>query len=127
MNRAELVFHPVGGFLQQQAEAVSSEFLQKFVRVLGVPHLQDLDLQSGLFQHGDSSLGGILTGFIPVVNQHYLFGIAGKQRGVFLCQRGAQGRHRTVKAILMQRNRIHVALHQNHIAKLAFLGKIQGE
>ena len=127
LNGPELILHPVGGFLQKEPELVRSELPQVFVRVLGIPHLQNLHLKPCLFQHGNGPLGGILARVVPVVDEHNLLRIPAQQRRVLLRQGGAQGGHRTVKAVLVQGNGIHIPLHQNQVAQLGFLGNIQGE
>ena len=123
----QLILHPVGGFLQQDPEPVRAELSQEFVRVLCVPHFQNLDLQPRLFQHGNGPLGGVLPRLVPVVDQNDLLGIPGKQGRVFLRQGSAQGGNRTVKAVLVEGNGIHIPFHQNQIPKSGFLGKIQGK
>jgi hypothetical protein len=57
-DAAQPVFGLVFGFVEQQAEAVGSEFPQKFVRVLRALHPQHLDLDPGLLEHRD---GGALS------------------------------------------------------------------
>ena len=101
--------------------------MQEFVRVLGVLHLQDLDLKARLFEHRDSSLGGTLAGLVAVVDQDHLFGVAGQKRRVLLRQGGAERRHGAVKTILMQGDGVHVALHQNEVRKFGLLRQIQGK
>ena len=120
-NGPQLIFHTVGRLLQQQPEAIRSKFLQEFIRVLGIPHLQHLHLQAGLFQNGNSPLGGVLACIVAVIDQHHLIGIAAEQIGAILRQGSAQGGHGTVKAVLMQGNGVHIALHQDQITKFAFL------
>ena len=127
LNRPQLIFHAIGGFFQQNPETIRPEFFQKLVRILGIPHLQDLHLQSCLFQHGNCPLSSALTGFIAVINEDHLLGVPGHQHRMFLRQRGSQRSHRAVKSILVQGNRIHVALYQNQIAKFTFLCEIQSE
>ena len=127
LNGPELILHPVGGFLQKEPELVRSELPQVFVRVLGIPHLQNLHLKPCLFQHGNGPLGGILARVVPVVDEHNLLRIPAQQHRVLLRQGGAQGCHRAVKAVLVQGNGVHIPLHQNQVAQLGFLGNIQGE
>ena len=81
----------------------------------------------GLLQNGDGPAGGPLSGLVAVVDQHHLVGVAGQQGSVLLGQGGAQGGHGAVKAILVQRHGVHIALHQDQVAKLTFLRQIQGK
>ena len=101
-NGGQLVFHPVRGTFQQQFKPVSTEFLQKFIGILGILNLQNLYLQTCLFQDGNGSGCGVLTGIVTVINQHDLVGIAGHQCRLLFRQTGTEGRNGIVKAILMQ-------------------------
>ena len=104
--------------LQQEPEPVGTEFFQKFVRVLGPLHPQDLDLDAGLFQQIDGPAGSALSGLVAVVGDDHLLRIFGQQVGVFLRQAGAERRHGAVKAVLMQGDGVHIALGQDDAALL---------
>ena len=64
---------------------------------------------------------------VRIVNQVHLLCVTAQKCGVLLGQAGAKRRHGAVKAVLVQGNGIHIPLHQNQVAQLAFLCQIQGE
>ena len=78
IDSIELIFDPVGRGFQQKLKLICAEFLQEFIRVFGIPDLQNFHLQASTLQNGDGALGGILTGLVAIVNENDLIGIAGQ-------------------------------------------------
>ena len=122
-----MIFHPVCAVLQQNPEFIRSKFLQILVRVLRIPHLQNLHLEPRLFKHGDGPLGGILPRLVAVINQDDLLCIPAQQKGMLFRQGRTQGRNRTVKAVLVQGNGIHIPLHQDHITQFCLFCNVQSK
>ena len=126
-NGTQLIFHTVGGILQQQAEFFRAKFFQVFIRIFCILDLENLHLKSRLFQNRNSTLGGVLTGLITVIDQDDLVGVAGHESRLLFGQGGAQRCHRIVKAILMKGHHVNIAFHQNQRILLGLLGKIQAK
>ena len=127
MDLSQAVVHLVLAALQQLGEGLPAKTLDKLVRVLGALHPQYLYFQAGLFQQGDSPLGGRHSGPIAVIGDDGLLKIPGQQLGVLTGERGAQRGHSTVKACLVKGDSVHIPFGENDPPGLGGLGNIQGK
>ena len=86
--------------------------------------LQDLHGKLGVVQQLQRPAGGLLSGAVVVVAQHQLLGVAAQQPQLLLSQRRTHGSHGIVKARLMQRHHVQIALTEDDIGPLGLLSQI---
>ena len=110
--------------LDQFAEGVGPPGFDELVGVLGPLHLQNADPEVQAAEDADGPLGGLLPRAVAVVGDHHIVGIAGDQPGLFGGQARPQGGHGAVKAGLVQRYYIYIALCKQNISIFAFFGQI---
>ena len=125
--------HAVGAAAEQLFKGVAPLILDEVVRVLldvltvhqplGQP--QHLHLELRVLQQLQRPVGGHLTGLVVVVAQHQLLGKPAEEMDLLLCQRRAHAGHRVVKARLMQRHHVQIALAQDDVGALGLFGQIQ--
>ena len=68
-----------------------------------------------------------MSGTVAVVGDDHLIDVPGNEPGLFRGQGRTQGGHGVVKARLVHTHHVHIALAENDVAQLGFLGQVHTE
>ena len=87
--------------------------------------MKNLDIEFRAVEDLQGSLRGNLAGVIIAVAEYQFLGEPAEKPGLFHGQSCSHGGHGVIEARLMQRYNIQIALAENDVGALGFLGQIQ--
>ena len=124
-DAGQLVLNGIACAVQQRLKPFPPVFLDVLIRVLRAGNVQHAHPDGALAEQLQAAGGGLLARLVRIVAEHHLVGVLAQQLHLLAGQRRAAGRHRRIKARLVQADHVHVALAEDIAAGGALFCNVQ--